>query len=102
MASKHSEKNDAVIIAGYAANRRVADIAAELGVTRNTVIGRAKRLGLADPSRLANARAARYGVDEATESKRLWWAAHPEAREERRVATTNWWNAVRSKSSSAA
>jgi hypothetical protein len=101
MKSKHAAKNDAAIIAGYAANRRVRDIAADLGVTRNVVIGRARRLGLSDPSRLESARSARYGVDEATETKRQWWADHPEAREERRVATKNWWNAVRSNSAAA-
>lgn len=101
MTSKHAGKNDAVIIAGYAANRRVADIAAELGVTRNVIIGRARRLGLNDPARLENARSARYGVEEAAESRRLWWEAHPEAREEKRVATKNWWNAVRSNSAAA-
>lgn len=36
---------DAVIRDGYASKRPIRDIAADLGVTRNAVIGRANRLG---------------------------------------------------------
>lgn len=48
---KHTSETDAIIRDGYAANRRVADIANEMGVSRSVVIGRAFRLGLSDPDR---------------------------------------------------
>lgn len=48
---KHTEQTDAVIRSGYAANAPVSAIAAELKTTRNTVIGRANRIGLSRPWR---------------------------------------------------
>lgn len=47
----HTGASDSVIRDGYAVKRRVADIAAELGVTRSVVIGRARVLGLQESSR---------------------------------------------------
>lgn len=40
---------DAAIRSGYASRTRVADIAEQAGVSRNAVIGRARRLGLSRP-----------------------------------------------------
>ncbi len=99
MKSKHAGANDEVIRAGYEANRRVSEIAAELGVTRNVVIGRARRLGLANPERRVRAIAAGYGKAEQSKKMRAWhqahpghieamqrwWDEHPEAREARRA-----------------
>lgn len=41
-----TDADDAVLRAGYEAARRVRDIAADLGMTKNMVIARANRLGL--------------------------------------------------------
>lgn len=49
MIFKHTEETDARIRLGYEAGERVAAIARELKTTRNVVIGRAYRLGLAKP-----------------------------------------------------
>jgi hypothetical protein len=48
---KHTAETDARIRKGYEEGEWVADIAAALGVTRNTVIGRARRIGLAERGR---------------------------------------------------
>lgn len=48
---KHTDKTDARIRRGYEAGDLVVDIAAELRVTRDVVIGRARRLGLAKTGR---------------------------------------------------
>ena len=47
----HTDQTDAIIRAGYAANRPVREIAAELGATKNVVVGRAFRLGLSSAER---------------------------------------------------
>ncbi len=49
---KHTPESDQRIRDGYASNERVLSIAKDLGVSRNVIIGRAFRLGLADPHRL--------------------------------------------------
>ena len=60
----HTDQTDAIIRAGYAANRPVREIAAELGVTKGAVIGRARRLGLSDSQirERWNERAARFAA----------------------------------------
>jgi hypothetical protein len=45
-----SPEMDAAIRAGYSSCTRVAAIAKQLGLTRNAVIGRARRLGLSMPA----------------------------------------------------
>lgn len=87
MKSKHAGENDEAIRAGYAANRRVSDIAADLGVTRNAVIGRARRLGLCDPRRLDHAIDAGYGAA----ALRAWHQAHPEHAEAMSETMQRWW-----------
>lgn len=80
---KHTPETDAVIRGGYAVNRKVAEIAAELGVTRNVVIGRARRLGLADSSRwVASITEARSpeGRERRSQIMKAMWA-DPEFRE---------------------
>ena len=81
MSFKHTEETDARIRRGYEAGELVSGIAAELGVTRNVIIGRARRIGLAKagrqleasktPEALAKLRAA---------SKRSWDSSDPERR----------------------
>jgi hypothetical protein len=48
---RHTERTDKIIRDGYANATPVREIAAALGVSRNVVIGRARRIGLADPDR---------------------------------------------------
>jgi hypothetical protein len=52
---KHSPETDAIIRDGYAKDLPVNWIAKKLRVTKNVVIGRARRLGLSDPQRVAYA-----------------------------------------------
>jgi hypothetical protein len=52
---RHTPATDAVIRAGYRVNRPIRDMADELGVTRDVVCGRARRLGLVQPARRASA-----------------------------------------------
>ena len=48
---RHTERTDKIIRDGYANGLPVREIAAALGVSRNVVIGRAFRLGLADAAK---------------------------------------------------
>jgi hypothetical protein len=51
MTFRHTPATDAIIRQGYADGILVIDIAETLGVTRNVVIGRARRLGLTQSGR---------------------------------------------------
>jgi hypothetical protein len=51
---RYTAEQDRRIRDGYAINELVANIAADLGVTKNAIIGRARRLGLCDQSRSAD------------------------------------------------
>lgn len=46
---KHCPESDAIIRAGYGRGTSVDQIAKKLKVSKNVVIGRARRIGLADP-----------------------------------------------------
>lgn len=46
---KHCAESDAIIRAGYERGTSVDQIAKKLKVSKNVVIGRARRIGLADP-----------------------------------------------------
>lgn len=48
---KHTDETDARIRRAYENLERLRDVAAELGCTRNVIIGRARRLGLAETGR---------------------------------------------------
>jgi len=52
---KHTDVTDEKIRQGYRAGILVREIAASLGVTRNTIIGRAKTLGLSNKENLIRA-----------------------------------------------
>lgn len=70
----HTEVSDARISSGYAANEPVQSIASALGVSRNTIIGRARRLGLNDAANLALAhRRPERRAKQAT-YRAGWWA----------------------------
>lgn len=77
---KHTEESDARIRRGYEAGERVLNIANELGVSRNVIIGRARRIGLAvfgsqiDAARTPDAR------NRNSEAQKSAWAGDPERR----------------------
>jgi hypothetical protein len=48
-----SEEHDAIVREAYDQRIRLADVAEKIGVSRNAVIGRARRIGLCKPGEVA-------------------------------------------------
>lgn len=89
----HTPETDAVIRSGYAVNRRVADIAADLGVTRNVVIGRARRLGLADKERwAASMRSDAARAIRSVQAIQRWADPDYKRRTSQAISIGKWWS----------
>jgi hypothetical protein len=84
---KHTEKTDRRICDAYERGERLRDVAAELGVSRNTIIGRARILSLARAGRQIEA-AKKFNKDSPgnPEAIRRWMAANPDRVREIAVA----------------
>lgn len=78
----HTAETDAIIRAGYAEHRPVVHIANDLGVSKNVVIGRARRIGLSSQGNLTFALENRDLSEQARRSiglkKKAWWAENPD------------------------
>ena len=78
MSFKHTAETDARIRQGYEAGERVLDIANALGVSRNVVIGRAGRIGLARTGTNFGGIGTKYispeGRKRAIEASKRFWA----------------------------